>query len=210
MGEAQAVEAIGSVTGDVVVGKLERTRQKLVNAIREEIDVSGDFTAERVARRAGTSPATFYNHFASKDDALFAAYDALMIDLTATVVQCCRIESLLDAGLRRFASHWLVTTAAFFAGNAALFRLAQAAIERSREMRDLFRHHEEQVIQVFRRFIELGQAAQVIRSGDSLAMAQVLAVVSEGWYHPLILRIQPGSPLHDEMTSALVRVLGRE
>jgi AcrR family transcriptional regulator len=204
------METVGSAAGGGGLGKLERTRQLLVSAIREEIDTTGDFTAERVTQRAGTSTATFYNHFASKDDALLAAYDALMCDLKATVVECCRIETLLDAGLRHFASRWLMTTAAFFAGNAALFRLAQASIERSREMRDLFRHHEEQVIQVFRRFIELGQSAQVVRPGDSLAMAQVLAVVSEGWYHPLIQKIQPGSPLHDEMTGALVRVLARE
>ncbi len=189
-------------------GKIERTRQSLVRAIREEIADSGNFTADSVAARAGTSPATFYNHFASKDDALVAAYAALMADLSETVSRHCRIERLLDQGMEKFAASWLLSCAGFFARNAALFRLAQAALERSRELRELFRESEESIIEVYRRFIELGQAANVIRAGDSLAMAQVLAVVSEGWYHPLIQKLEPGSPLHREMTGALARALG--
>ena len=188
-------------------GKLERTRHKLVQALREEIGETGNFTAERVAARAGTSPATFYNHFDTKDDALVAAYQALMADLSQLVARRCQIENLLDEGGREFVSNWLLQTAEFFAGNSRLFRLAQAAIERSRELRELFRRQEESVIEVYRRFIELGQSAGLIRDGDSLAMAQVLVVITEGWYHPLIQRLEPGSPLHAEMTGALTRML---
>jgi AcrR family transcriptional regulator len=179
-----------------------------VTAIREEVAESGDFTAERVAQRAGASPATFYNHFAKKDDALVAAYASLMADLADSVSAQCRIEKLLDEGLEGFVANWLTSTAAFFSGNVSLFRLAQAAIERSRELRDLYRRQEENAIEAYQRLIELGQAAQVIREGDALAMAQVLVVITEGWYHPLIQRAQPGSPLQREMISALARVLG--
>ena len=55
------------------VGKLERTRQRLVRAIREEVNATGNFSAETVAARAGISTATFYNHFARKDDELALA-----------------------------------------------------------------------------------------------------------------------------------------
>ncbi len=191
-------------------GKLERTRHKLVAGIRAQVSASGNFTAEQVAERAGTSPATFYNHFATKDEALVAAYRALMADLADNVAQHCRVERLLDEGLDDFFGHWLLDSAGFFADNAALFRLAQAALERSRELRELFRHYEDSIIQTFRRFIELGQAAKVIRAGDSLAMAQMLAVMSEGWYHPLIQKLEPGSPLHREMAGSLARALRPE
>ncbi len=188
-------------------GKLERTRLKLVAAIRDEIAASGDFTAERVTQRAGISPATFYNHFGSKDDALGAAYEALMADLGANIESQCRIERLLDEGLDDFVSGWLLGTAAFFKTNASMFRLCQAVIERSKPMRDLYRHHEETAIGAYQRLIERGQAAQLIRSGDAPAMARVLVVITEGWYHPLIQRLDAGSVLHREMTAAVVRVL---
>jgi AcrR family transcriptional regulator len=190
--------------------RLERNRQKLVAGIRAEIAASGNFTAEGVTKRAGTSPATFYNHFASKDDALVAAYDALMGELADSVLQHCRIERLLDLGLDEFFLDWLLDSAAFFAENAALFRLAQAAIERSSELRELFRHYEDSIIDTYRRFIELGQAAQLVRPGDALAMAQMLAVISEGWYHPLIQKLESGSPLHREMAGSLARALRPE
>ncbi len=190
--------------------RLERNRQKLVAGIRADIAATGNFTADGVAERAGTSPATFYNHFATKDDALVAAYDALMRELADSVAQHCRIERLLDRGLDDFSQDWLLDSAAFFADNAALFRLAQAAIERSRELRDLFRHYEDSIIDTYRRFIELGQAAQLVRSGDALAMAQMLAVISEGWYHPLIQKLEPGSPLHQEMAGSIARALRPE
>ena len=76
-------------------------------------------------------------------------------------------------------------------------------------MRDVYRRHEDSAIELYRRLIELGQAARVIREGDALAMAQTLAVITEGWYHPMVQRLKPGSPLHREMTAAMVRVLGR-
>ena len=44
-----------------VPGKVQRTRQKLINAIREEVAETGSFSAELIARRAGISMATFYN-----------------------------------------------------------------------------------------------------------------------------------------------------
>lgn len=202
-----SVEARPQRDGKDHSGKLGRTRHMLVAAIRAEVAVSGNFTAELIAQRAGISPATFYNHFATKDEALMAAYVDLMHELETLVASHCHIERLLDIGVQQLVSDWLLDAAVFFCGNAALFRLAQAALERSKPMRDLFRQHEQRILHIYQRLIELGQTAQVIRAGDVVAMAQVVVVISEGWYHPLIQKLKPGSALHQEMTDVLTRML---
>jgi len=188
-------------------GKFKRTRAKLVTAIRNEIHESGDFNADLVAKRSGSSPANFYNHFASKDTALIAAYDLMMSDLVALVADQCTIERLLDEGMQPFMAAWMLRTAQFFAENAALFRLTQSAFGRSKTLRDLFRKHEQAVTQCYRRFIELGQAAKQIRGGDPITLAQMLTVFSESWHHSLVQKLEADGPLHDELTQVLVRML---
>ena len=193
-----------------VAGKIERTRLKLVNAVRDEVKSSGDFNAEQVARRAGISPATFYNHFATKDQALIAAYENMMDNLVDLVANRCRIEKLLDQGMHDFMAEWVLSTTGFFSENASLFRLAQAAFGRSKDMRTLFREHEAAVIEHHRRFIELGQAARAIRQGNQLSMAQMLTVFSESWHHSLVQNLKAGDALHEELTRSLVRMLTPE
>jgi AcrR family transcriptional regulator len=192
---------------EAVPGKVQRTRQKLINAIREEVAETGSFSAELIARRAGISMATFYNHFTTKDDALISAYEQLMGDLVELVEDKCRIDTLLDAGLRQLIESWVAHSAIFFRHNASLFRLAQVAIERSKTMRNLFREHEMIVIKHYQRFIERGQAASLIRAGNAETMAEVLAVVSESWNHPLVQRLEEGSEFHQELTESVTRIL---
>lgn len=187
--------------------KSERTRGRLVTAIRQEIHESGDFSAASVAARTGSSPANFYNHFATKDAALEAAYDETMADLNAFVTRQCQIERLLDEGIEAFMAGWVSRSAEFFAGNSALFRLAQAVFGRSKSLRDLFRSHEAQVLESYRRFIELGQSANQIRAGNQKVMAQMLLVFSESWHHSLVQKLTPGDALHQELTQGLVRIL---
>jgi AcrR family transcriptional regulator len=188
-------------------GKFERTRAKLVKAIIDEVHERGDFNTELVAKRSGSSPANFYNHFATKDDALIAAYDHIMAGLLRLVSDQCRIDRLLDEGLQPFMAAWVMRTAQFFADNAALFRLTQSAFGRSKPLRDLFRTYEADVTESYRRFIELGQAAQQFRRGDQLIMAQMLTVFSESWHHRLVQKLEAGDPLHAELTQALVTML---
>ena len=109
-------------------GKLGRTRMKLIAAIRAEIKESGDFNANQVARRSKSSPANFYNHFATKDAATHAAYDQMMSELAASVSDQCRIESLLDSSMQVFVADWVLQLGGFFAENSSLFRLAQAGM----------------------------------------------------------------------------------
>lgn len=193
-----------------VPGKFERTRLKLVGAIRSEIKENGDFTAELVARRSKSSPANFYNHFATKESALIAAYDQMMTELDALAVNKCQIERLLDEGIQPFMAGWVLELGGFFANNNSLFRLAQGAFGHSKRLRDLFRTHETAVIETYRRFIELGQAAGQIRLGDPVTMAQVLTVLTESWHHSLVQKVKPDDALHHELTDALVRILQSE
>ncbi len=196
-----------NATKQLFQGKTQRTRHKLVDAIREEIAATGSFSAESVAGRAGIATATFYNHFATKDEALSAAYEQLMGDVVAMVRAQCEIEKLLDLGLNAVVASWVLDTATFFKYNDALFRMAQAAIERSKRMRDLFREHEVLVIRCYQCFIERGQAASLICAGDPAVMAQVLTVVSESWNHPLVQRIEAGGEFHKALSSVVTGLL---
>ena len=196
---------------DSATPKIERTRLRLVEAVRSEIQANGGtFTAETAARRAGSSPATFYNHFPSKGSALTAAYETLMRDLVAFVRGELQIDRALEQGLERFIADWLLAVSAFFAANTHVFRAAQAALPGSKEMRDVFREREAEAFECYHRFVNLGQAARLLRTGDAHAMAQVLMVTSEGWNHRSVLEMEPGSPLHRELTRSVVRMLAEE
>ena len=191
--------------------KLERTRLRLVAAVRSEIEASGGtFTTESAARRAGSSPATFYNHFPSKGAALTAAYEALMGELVEFVRGHLRIERALEMGLEPFVADWLLAVAAFFRTNSHVFRAAQATLPTSKGMRDVFREHETAAFECYRVFVSLGQAASLVRPGDTDAIAQVLMVTSEGWNHRSVLEMEANSPLHEELTRSVVRMLSKE
>lgn len=192
---------------DQPAGKLARTRHKLVQAVHNEIAATGDFSAQRVALRAGTSTPTFYNHFATKDDALAAAYEQMMQGVVTLARRKCQIERLLEIGLPALVAEWVLMTGTFFHEHAALSRLAQAAMSRSKVMRDLFRDHEAEAIEVYRRFIELGQAAQAIRPGDAQAMASVLTITAQSWHHQRVQNITPQDPLHQELSRMIVHLL---
>lgn len=187
--------------------KLARTRKRLVQAIRDEVTETGTFTAERVAHRAGSSTPTFYNHFANKEVALVAAYTLLMQELVEVVRAKCRIERLLDHGLRKLAQFWVAASVQFFRDNAALFRLAQGAMQESRAMRDVFRTHEAEIIDQYRQFIERGQAAQLIRTGEPRAMAELINITAQSWNHPLVLRTAEAAPLMKEIIDSIVGTL---
>lgn len=190
--------------------KSERTRLRLVDAVRAEIESSGVFTAEQVARRAETSPATFYNHFASKDEALAASFASVMDDLVDHVEAHLRIDRLLEAGLEGFARDWVSACVAFFRTNSACLRAAQAQLPQSAELRAIYRDHEAAALAHYTRFVELGQRAGVVRPGPASAIALAWMIQDEGWNHPLVLRLTPGDALHAELARGVVRHLRAE
>lgn len=187
--------------------KAERTRLRLVQAVRDEIGSTGAFTADLAARRAGSATATFYNHFPSKEVALQAVYVELMEELVESVERMLRIERVLEVGLDAFVGEWVLGVASFFRRNARVFSAAQVALPDSKAMREIFRDREAAALEVYARFVRLGQAARVLRDGDVNAMAQVMMVTSEGWLHPSVQTIEAGDAFHTELTGSVVRML---
>ena len=187
--------------------KAERTRLRLVQAVRDEIGSTGAFTADLAARRAGSATATFYNHFPSKEVALQAVYVELMEELVESVERMLRIERVLEVGLDAFVGEWVLGVASFFRRNARVFSAAQVALPDSKAMREIFRDREAAALEVYARFVRLGQSARVLREGDVAAMAQVMMVTSEGWLHPSVQTIEAGDAFHTELTGSVVRML---
>ncbi|MBB83305.1 MAG: hypothetical protein CL931_05775 [Deltaproteobacteria bacterium] len=187
--------------------KAERTRLRLVQAVRDEIGSTGAFTADLAARRAGSATATFYNHFPSKEVALQAVYGELMEELVESVERMLRIERVLEVGLDAFVGEWVLGVASFFRRNARVFSAAQVALPDSKAMREIFRDREAVALEAYARFVRLGQAARVLREGDVAAMAQVMMVTSEGWLHPSVQTIEAGDAFHTELTGSVVRML---
>ncbi len=187
--------------------KSERTRQALLDALRIELQSTGSFSAESVTRRAGSSTATFYNHFDSKDEAFDAAFAMLMNELLVMVESGLSIERVLERGLSDFAEEWLRGCVQFFRANSVLFRAAQARSLLSPAIEQCYADSEQQAIRLCERFIRLGQAAGVFRSGDASAMATAMMILAEGYNNPAVLRLRASEGLHDELVRCLVQLL---
>lgn len=187
--------------------KIDRTRHRFVAAIRSELATTGLFTADTVAKRAKTSPATFYNHFSSKDVALASAFEAAMDELLVMVGSGLRIEHLLQQGLNDFCSGWAKVCAEFFRSNATLLAVVQAEAPGSEELRQIFASRQHESLVRYERFVELGQLAQVIRPGDTNVMAKLLLITNQSWNHPFLRQAQPSDALYQEMTHMMVQLL---
>ena len=194
-------------TNDV---KAERTKRLFVAALRSELASTGGFTAESVAKRAQTSPATFYNHFQSKEVALAAAFESAMDELVEIVHIGLRIDRLLQKGLEGFCADWAEVCANFFRSNAQLLVLVQAEVRTSETLRDIFANRQLEALQIYEEFIELGQLARVIRAGDAAAIAQMLLIANQTWNHPFLMQAREGDPLHAEMTRVMIQLLTPE
>lgn len=189
------------------ISKTERTRIKLVAAVREELENSGDFNAARVAGRAKTSPATFYNHFESKDEAFDAAYVALMDDLVRQVADGLKIELLLEIGLKAFTEQWVMGCVYFFRSNSVLFAMAQARALSSDVVQQVYLESEQRSIDHCERFVQLGQSARLFREGEARDIGRTMMILSEGYNNPAVLRMSEGDALHRELSGVLQRLL---
>ena len=162
------------------LGKAARTRLRLVEAVRREIEDEGAISAEAVARRADSSPATFYNHFSSKDEAVLAAFDAAMADLVAFVETRLRVEAALEHGLTPFLRGWLTECVGFFRTNSLVFGAARALSPSSAELRRVFADRESEALVHYTRFVRLGQRAGLVRAGDPAALAEAWMLATQG------------------------------
>ena len=176
-------------------------------AIRTEVAAKGLFTAEAVAKRARTSPATFYNHFSSKELALASAFAAAMDDLSELVNQGLQVERLLQLGLEGFCADWSKVCAGFFRANAMLLAVAQAEAPRAPELRGIFAKRQHESLARYTQFVELGQRAQMVRQGDADAMAKLLLMTNQCWNHPFLRELEPSDALYQEMTQLMLKLL---
>ena len=184
-----------------------RTHERLVAATRAEIAATGSFTAERVAARAGSSPATFYTYFPSKADALAAAFESVMRDLVSFTERELSIERLLDTGLEERCRGLTEASARFFAEHEHLFRCALAALPESRTLREIYRSHESAAYENYRLFVERGQRAGQVRTGEAEPIARGLLVLMQGLNNPQVLHGAPGDPVRCELGRALFAYL---
>lgn len=188
-------------------GKASRTYQKLVEATAAEIAASGSFSAERVAARANTSPATFYAYFANKDVALAAAFTRVLDRLVEWLETTLRVEVLLELGLRRFCRDFVVGATGFFTRESLVFRCALARLPESRALRGAYREHEQVAFHHYEHFIALAQTAGKVRGGDPTQVARALLVLTQGLNNPTALGLDADDPLLRELADALVALL---
>ena len=184
-------------------GRAARTRARLVAATVEEIAETGSFTAERVALRAGTSPATFYVHLPSKDVALSAAFAKVLDELDAEVAAGLHIEGLLDDGLAPLCRRFVASAVRFFTERSLVFRCALARLPESRALRRLYREREQAALARIERFVERGQAAGRVRAGDARPIAVSTLVLLQGLNNPLLRGVAASDPLLLEQARAL-------
>jgi len=176
-----------------------RTRASLVASAHASIAQAGDLSPERVARAAGVATATFYAHFASKDEAIAAVLDLALTDVNGRGTQVLTIEHLLDHGLHATIRSALTGGVAGFREQHRVFRLALSRLPHDRSIRDVYRRHEQEAHTTLRRFLELAAAAGQIRRGELDAMTSVLLVTLQGLNNPLLRRPE-GEELLDELT----------
>lgn len=188
-------------------GKAQRTRTRLIEATCDELSESGSFTAERVARRAGTSVATFYVHLPTKEAALVAVFERVMGELVSVVEEQLRVDVLLERGLEPLMGDFVQASILFFSQRMHVMRAGLAALPDSRELRQVYREHEGLAFEVFSRFVSLGQSAGQIQPGPSDELARTFLVLSQGLNNPLLFDTEARSVLSAHLTRVLAEWL---
>ena len=191
-------------------GKAQRTRAKLIEATCDELSESGSFTAERVAKRAGTSVATFYVHLPTKEVALVAVFERVMGELVSVVDQHLKVERLLESGLEALMGEFVEASIEFFSERMLVMRAGLAALPESRELRQVYREHEGMAFEGFSRFITLGQSAGQIRSGRVEELARTFLVLSQGLNNPLLFDPEARASLPGHLSGVLTGWLKKE
>jgi AcrR family transcriptional regulator len=112
-------------------------RPRLLNALLELVAEKGypAVTVAEVARRAGVSLSSFYEHFTDKQDCLLAAYDDTVEQLMSAVQVSRDVQGGIRAYLAWFHAH--PHAAATFV--VALHTAGPAAVQRRLEVLDGFR-----------------------------------------------------------------------
>lgn len=182
-------ELLGTArTGTVRTERSRRTRTALVAGVRDELRRSGTFTADSVAELVGCSTATFYGHFATKDDALASAFELVLIDLDSTIDETLTIDTLEDNGLDTTIEMWVDRQAEFFRHESLVFRAALARLPFHRGIRHAYREAERLSMDRLVSLILAGQTVGSVRTGDPVELAEAFLVLSQGLNNPHVLR----------------------
>ena len=131
----------------------QRTRAALVAALNERLTRNGGFTADEIAELAGCTPATFWSHFGTKDDAIAAAFSAALEDLIEVVSALFGEEPgdlrrTSRAERLRWSERTIDELLSYFSSRALLYRAAIARIPESREIRKIYRRTEKRTIEI--------------------------------------------------------------
>lgn len=200
-------ELLGSArTGTARTERSRRTRAALVAGVRDELRQTGTFTADTAADRAGCSVATFYSHFATKDDALASAFELVLVDLAAVIDTTLTNDALTSMGLDAAVEAWIERQVAFFRDESLVFRTALARLPFHRGIRHAYREAERVAMRHLVAVITGGQADGLVRAGEPEHLAEGFLVLSQGLNNPHALRPDAG-PIRAHLHRALVAAL---
>lgn len=120
------------------------TRERLVRAAIEEFERVGyaACTVEDVARRAGTSRATFYTHFTGKIELVEGMWDSTRLTLLGLYRELARTPVRDRAMLR----DWIRRSFAYYSDNRARILAIQEAITLEPELAQVYMERVEQVL----------------------------------------------------------------
>jgi len=189
-------------TAEAHTARSRRTRVALVAAVRAELRATATFTAEAVAERAGCSPATFYSHFGTKDDALTAAFDQTLTELVDMSTDALTTEAFVAHGVDATLETFVADQAQFFRRESLVFRTALSRLSHHRPLRDAYRDAERRtlthLVTVFERLAEAG----LVPPTEPAARAEAFMIASQGINNPRAL-----APPADHVRSSLARGL---
>lgn len=200
-------ELLGAArTGTARTQRSRKTRAALVSSVREELRETGSFTADAVAARSRCASATFYSHFATKDDALASAFELVLLELEDLVRETFTVTALTSLGLDTTIEDWIGRQVGFFRDESLVFRAALARLPFHRGIRHAYRETERITLAELTNALIHGQDAGLIRLGDPEELAIAFLVLSQGLNNPHVLRPDSQSTL-DHLHRAMVGTL---
>lgn len=189
-------------TAEARTARSRRTRASLVAAVRTELRGTATFTAETVAERADCSPATFYSHFGTKDDALAAAFEQTLAELVDMSTGALTTEAFVVDGVDATMVAFVADQARFFRRESLVFRAALSRLSHHRPLRDAYRDAERRtlahLVEVFGQLADAG----LISPTEPAGRAEAFMIASQGINNPRAL-----APPADQVRSSLARGL---
>ena len=140
--------------------RLPRQRQRLLQAAAEEFATRGyaGASSESISRRAGMSKATFYEHFANKEDCIVALFERAADEVARTMADAARGAGQADASERLKAA-----TRAFLSALAEHPEFAQTLLVEIIGAGPKAAHRRDQIMQQFADGLDAENAAAARR-----------------------------------------------